>query len=330
MRDFLLKRVGLAILNLVLISIVSFVIIQLPPGDFLTTYVASLGATGASVNQEVIDALKVQFGLEQPVYVQYFRWMGAVFHGTFGQSFFWKMSVGKLLAATMPTTVIISLVTLLFTYAMAVPIGIYSATHQYSFGDYAFTVIGFIGLATPNFLLALVLMFVAVFYLGLSVGGLFSSQFVEAPWSLAKVWDLAKHLPIPVVVVGLSGTAGLIRVLRATLLDELRKQYVVTARAKGVAENVLLFRYPVRIAMNPMVSSLGWVLPGIVSGATIAAIVLNLPTTGPLLFQALVSQDMYLAGSIILVLSLMVIVGMVLSDVLLVALDPRIRLEGRR
>ena len=224
----------------------------------------------------------------------------------------------------------VSVITLLFTYAAAIPIGIYSATHQYSLGDYVFTIIGFVGLATPSFLLALVLMFLSVYYLGWSVGGLFSPEFREGAWSLAKLWDLIKHLPIPVIVIGASGTAGLIRVMRATLLDELRKQYVITARAKGVAERVLLFKYPVRIALNPMVSSIGWILPGIISGATITAIVLNLPMTGPLLLQALIAEDMYLAGSVLLILSVMVVIGVLLSDVLLVVLDPRIRLEGKR
>lgn len=330
MRSFLLRRLAFAVINLALLSVVSFAIIQLPPGDFLTSYIASLGASGASVQQETIQALRVQYGLDQPVWVQYLRWVSNILRGNWGQSFFWNMPVKDLMAATMPSTIAISLVTLLFTYAVALPIGIYSATHQYSVGDYVFTVIGFFGLATPTFLLALVLMFLSVFYLGVSVGGLFSTQFIKASWSLARAWDLAKHLPIPVIVVGLAETAGLIRVLRATLLDELRKQYVITARAKGVSERVLLFRYPVRIALNPVVSSLGWVLPGIVSGATIAGIVLNLPTTGPLLFEALIGKDMYLAGSIVLVLSAMVIIGMFLSDLLLVALDPRIRLEGRR
>ncbi len=330
MRQFILQRLGFGLMTIFFVSIVSFVVIQLPPGDYLTTYIARLTETGASVHQEMIDALRLQYGLDRPLYVQYLKWIGGMFRGHFGYSFYWNLPVSVLLVDRIPLTVVISLITLVFTYAAAIPIGIYSATHQYSMGDYLFTVLGFAGLATPSFLLALVLMFISVYYFGWSVGGLFSPHFRETAWSLAKLWDLIKHLPIPVVVIGASGTAGLIRVMRATLLDELRKQYVITARAKGVAERVLLFKYPVRIALNPMISSIGWILPGIISGATITAIVLNLPLTGPLLLQALLAEDMFLAGSVLLILSAMVVVGVLLSDVLLMITDPRIRLEGKQ
>jgi peptide/nickel transport system permease protein len=330
MRQFIVQRLAFGITTIFFISIVSFVIIQLPPGDYLTTHIARLTETGASVHQEMIDALRIQYGLDRPLWVQYFKWVGGMLRGQWGYSFYWNLPVSDLLADRIPLTIAVSLITLVFTYAVSIPIGIYSATHQYSLGDYLFTILGFAGLATPSFLLALVLMFLSVYYLGWSVGGLFSPSFREAAFSLAKLWDLVKHLPIPVIVIGASGTAGLIRVMRATLLDELRKQYVITARAKGVSERVLLFRYPVRIAMNPLISSIGWILPGIISGATITAIVLNLPMTGPLLLQALIAEDMFLAGSVLLILSVMVVVGMLLSDLVLMAVDPRIRLEGRR
>lgn len=248
-------------------------------------------------------------------------------HGDFGRSFQWNEPVSKLIAARLPLTIVISLFTLIFTYVVAIPIGIYSATHQYSIGDYIFTVVGFIGLATPNFLLALVLMFIFYKYFGLSAGGLFSPHYQLAPWSVAKVIDMLKHLPIPVIVIGTAGTAGLIRVMRGCLLDELRKQYVITARAKGVAERVLLFKYPVRVAINPVISTIGWELPGIVSGETITAIVLSLPTTGPLLFRALMAQDMYLAGSTVMFLTSLTVIGTLLSDILLAWIDPRIRYE---
>ena len=248
-------------------------------------------------------------------------------HGDFGKSFQWNMPVSELIGERLMLTVTISILTLLFTYVVAIPIGIYSATHQYSIGDYSFTIFGFAGLATPNFLLALILMFVFYKYFGLSAGGLFSIEYALAPWSVGKVIDMLKHLPIPIIVIGTAGTAELIRIMRGCLLDELRKQYVITARAKGVSERRLLFKYPVRIAINPIVSTIGWTLPTIVSGTTITAIVLSLPTTGPLLFRALISQDMYLAGSTIMFLTFLTVIGTLISDILLVWVDPRIRYE---
>jgi peptide/nickel transport system permease protein len=330
MRQFIAQRLLFGLMTIFFVSIISFAVIQLPPGDYLTTYIARLTETGAAIHQEMIDGIRIQYGLDQPLPMQYLKWIGGMFRGHFGYSFYWNLPVSVLLWDRIPLTVAISLITLAFTYAAAIPIGIYSATHQYSPGDYFFTVLGFAGLATPSFLLALVLMFVSVYYFGWSVGGLFSPEFRETAWSLARLGDLIKHLPIPVIVIAASGTAGLIRVMRATLLDELRKQYVITARAKGVDERVLLFKYPVRIALNPMISSIGWILPGIISGATITAIVLNLPLTGPLLLQALLAEDMFLAGSVLLILSVMVVIGVLLSDILLVVTDPRIRLEGRQ
>lgn len=327
MLSYIARRVLYMIPTLLVISVISFTLIQLPPGDYLTSYIAQLSETGESVDEAVIASLKKRYGLDQPIYIQYFMWMNGVLHGDFGQSFEWNKPVGELIWERLALTVTVSLFSLIFTYIVAIPIGIYSAIRQYSVGDYFFTFIGFLGLATPNFLLALVLMFLFYKYFGLSVGGLFSPQFVEAPWSLAKVMDMMNHMWIPVIVIGTAGTCGLIRVMRGCLLDELRKQYVITARAKGVSERFLLFKYPVRVAVNPIISTIGWTLPGIISGATITAIVLSLPTTGPLLLRSLMSQDMYLAGSFILLLATLTVIGTLISDILLAWVDPRIRYE---
>jgi len=326
MYSYILRRLIYMVLSLLLISVISFVVIQLPPGDFLTSYIAQLSASGAPVQEEIIASLRVRYGLDQPVYIQYFRWiLGIVTRGDMGESFLWKMPVKAIISIRLPLTMAISLATLIFTYTISIPIGVYSATHQYSSSDYLFTTIGFLGIAIPNFLFALVLMYIFHSYLGWSVGGLFSPQYAEAPWSFGKFMDFLKHLPIPMIVIGTSGTAGLIRVMRACMLDELQKPYVITARAKGLPERILLYKYPFRIAINPILSSLGWLLPSIVSGETITSIVLGLPTMGPVLFRALISQDMYLAGSIILILSSLVLIGTFLSDILLALADPRIR-----
>ena len=329
MATFVLRRVLLMIPTLLLISIVSFAIIQLPPGDFLDSYIAQLGQTGEMVDEALIASLKKRYGLERPFYVQYLKWAFGFVRGDFGQSFEWNRPVSELIWERLMLTIVISSLTLVFTWVVAVPIGIYSATHQYSIFDYSFTFVGFIGLATPNFLLALVLMFIAFAYFGTSVGGLFSPEYVETAWSLAKVVDLLKHLWIPILVVGTAGTAGLIRVMRGNLLDELRKQYVITARAKGVRESTLLFKYPVRIAVNPLISTIGWLLPELISGAIIVSVVLSLPTTGPLLLRALLSQDMFLAGTFVMWLSFLTVIGTLISDVLLAWVDPRIRFGAR-
>lgn len=326
---YITKRLFYMIPTLLIISLISFVLIQLPPGNFLDTYIAQLSETGEIVDEELMASLRKRYGLDQPIYLQYFIWIKGVLHGDFGRSFEWNKPVSKLIWDRLALTVMISLFSLIFTYVVAIPIGIYSATHQYSLADYTFTFTGFLGLATPNFLLALVLMFLFYKYFGLSVGGLFSPEFVEASWSWAKIVDMINHMWIPVIVIGTAGTCGLIRVMRGSLLDELRKQYVITARAKGVTERKLLFRYPVRVAINPIISTIGWTLPSIISGATITAIVLNLPTTGPMFFKALMGQDMYLAGSFILVLAVLTVIGTLISDILLVSLDPRIRYEKR-
>lgn len=323
------SRVLMMIPTIIVVSIVSFVVIQLPPGDFLTSYVAGMTSRGETIDDAAIESLRRAYGLGEPIHVQYVKWMAGVVRGDFGQSFTWRVPVSQLIWERVWLTILISFVTLMFTWAVAFPVGIYSAVRQYSILDYVFTFIGFIGVAVPGFLLALILMVVAFARFNMSVGGLFSPGFEDAPWSLDRVLDLLKHLWIPVIVLGLSGTASLIRIMRANLLDELNRPYVVTARAKGQDETRLLLRYPVRAALNPFVSTLGWTLPQLVSGSTIVAVVLNLPLTGPMMLQALQSQDMYLAGSFILILSVLTIIGTLVSDILLAWLDPRIRLSRR-
>jgi peptide/nickel transport system permease protein len=328
MSRYILRRLLGMVPTLFGMSLVSFLIIQLPPGDYLTSMVANMTDSGQAVDPAQIERLKAIYGLGQPFYVQYGKWIwGIVSRGDFGYSFEWNQPVAGLIWSRMGSTLAISLLSLAFVWGVSLPIGIYSAVRRRSFGDHVFTLLGFLGLAVPNFILALVLMYLAYRYFGVSVGGLYSPEFAEAPWSLARLGDLLAHLWIPVVIIGASGTAALIRILRANLTDELHKPYVLTARAKGLPEYRVILRYPLRIALNPFVSAIGWVLPHLVSGVTIVAIVLNLPTAGPLLFHALVSQDMYLAGSFILLLSALTLVGMLVSDVLLALLDPRIRLD---
>jgi peptide/nickel transport system permease protein len=327
MLRYIAYRLLLMIPTIFVISVVSFIIIQLPPGDFLTSYVAGLTARGESIDESTIQALRNAYGLGQPLHVQYLKWMGGVLHGDFGQSFTFRVAVSRLIWDRVWLTVGVSFITLLFTWCVAFPIGVYSAVRPYSILDYIFTFIGFIGLAVPGFLLALILLVVAFAKFGMSVGGLFSPPFENAPWSIARLIDLAQHMWIPVIVLGLGGTASLIRIMRANLLDELHKPYVTTARLKGQKEFTLLMRYPVRAALNPFVSTLGWTLPQLVSGSTIVAVVLSLPMVGPMMLQALVSQDMYLAGSFIMILSILTVIGTLISDILLAWLDPRIRLD---
>jgi peptide/nickel transport system permease protein len=327
MLQFTLRRILYMIPTLLIVSILSFAIIQLPPGDYLTSYVTNLRATGEIVDEATLAAMEQRYGLGQPMYVQYWKWIsGILLRGDFGQSFEWSQPVSELMWGRLGLTFAMSLATLLFTWLVAFPVGILSAVRQYSIGDYVSTVIGYVGLATPNFLLALILMYIAFRYFNQSVGGLFSPDYADAPWGWAKVWDLLKHLWIPVVIIGTAGTAGLIRIMRANLLDELHKPYVTTARAKGMSEWRLILKYPVRMALNPFVSTVGWTLPVLVSGSAVVSIVLALPTTGPLLLRALMSQDMYLAGSFIMLLSVLTIIGTFISDLLLAWLDPRIRL----
>ena len=327
MLSYILRRLIYMVVILLLASVVAFIIIQLPPGDYLTTYITKLAQSGMEIDNTKIASLKIQYGLDQPIYAQYFKWMWKILHGDFGMSFEWRRPVNELLVERVPLTVMISLLSMVFVYIVGVFIGIYSATRQYSIADYAFTIVGFAGLAIPNFLFALILMLFFYKTFGFTIGGLFSIEYIRAAWSWAKFVDMVNHLWIPIIVVGTAGTAGLIRVMRGCLLDELRKQYVITARAKGVAERDLLFKYPVRVAINPVISSIGWMLPAIFSGEIITSIVLNLPTTGPLLFTALRSQDMFLAGSIIMILTFLAVIGTLISDILLVWIDPRIRYE---
>lgn len=328
MLKFLAKRLGNMVFSLFIISIIAFIVIQLPPGDFLSTYMAQITSAGSTIDYSEIASLNKQFGLDQPVYVQYYKWIsGIIFKGNFGQSFNFRRPVNTLLDERMGYSLLLAFSTMIFVYIIALPIGIYSAIKQYSITDYIVTFIGFLGLALPSFLFALIMMYLSNKYLGVSVGGLFSPKYETAPWSLAKLGDLMAHLWVPLVVVGLSGTASLIRVMRATMLDELSQPYVETARAKGLAEWRLIFKYPVRLAVSPFISTIGWTLPNLISDTAIAAIVLSIPTVGPLLLTSLLSQDMYLAGSIILILSAMTVVGTFISDLLLAWLDPRIRYE---
>lgn len=329
MLSYTARRLIYMFITLWVLSILVFVIIQLPPGDYMTTYLAAQQAQGNTLDEAQVTALRRQYGLDRGIAEQYWLWITNFVQGNMGQSFEWRQPVSSLLADRLPLTIVLSIATLLLTYLIAVPIGVYSALKQYSLGDYLFSTIGFIGLAVPNFMLALILLYIFFRYFGLSVGGLFSDQYATAPWSLGKVIDLINHLWVPMIVIGTAGTAGLIRVMRGSLLDELGKQYVVTARAKGVRERRLIFKYPVRIAINPIVSTIGWQLPHIVSGETIVAIVLSLPTTGPLLYRALLSQDMFMAGSIVLLLGALTLIGTFVSDLLLVFIDPRISFDKK-
>ncbi len=324
---YILRRILWMVPFLFGVSIVAFLLIQAPPGDYLTTYIAKLGESNEIMDQASIENLRERFGLDQPLYVQYFKWVSRLLVGDFGMSFEWRQPVADLVWERMGLTLCLSMATLLFTWAVAFPIGVYSAVHKYSIGDYLATTLGFIGLATPNFLLALILMYIGVVHFGADVGGLFSNEYKNAPWSFAKVVDLMKHLWLPIIVLGTSATASLIRIMRANLLDELNKPYVDTARAKGLSEFWLIMKYPVRVALNPFVSTIGWVLPNLVSGAVVTAIVLSLPTAGPLMLQALLAQDMYLAGAFVLLLSSLTVIGMLLSDILLVLLDPRVKYD---
>jgi len=328
MWKYILRRLAYMIGLLVLVSVVSFVVIQLPPGDYLTMYIRSLEASGQKVDQSEIDAMKRQYGLDLPMHKQYLKWVGGMARGDFGRSLQWNRPVKELIGERLTLTIALNAAALVFTYVFAIAIGVYSATRQYSIGDYAFTVLGFVGMSIPSFLFALILMVVFNNVFGLSVGGLFSPDYVDAPWSWGRVADLLKHLPLPAVIMGTAGAAGLIRVMRGSLLDELNKQYVVTARTKGLSEMKLLFKYPMRVAVNPVISTIGWILPGLVSGGAIVAVVLNLPTVGPLLLNALLAQDMYLAGTLLLFLCCLTLIGTFISDLLLAWLDPRVQFGG--
>jgi peptide/nickel transport system permease protein len=324
---YVVYRLALFIPVLFAISVVSFAIINLPPGDYVTQLAAERAWQGGELTAEQQAALRDQYGLSDPIYVRYVEWIGGiVFEGDFGRSLSHERPVVDILVERVPMTITISLASLIFIYAVSIPIGIYAATHKYSLVDYLFTLIGFIGIAIPGFLLALLLLWVFYWIFDLNMSGLFSPQYVDAPWSWGRLMDLASRVWFPVVIIGMSGTAGLIRVMRGNLLDELEKPYVIAARAKGIPEGRLLFRYPVRIAINPIVSTIGWILPALVGGEVLVSIVLNLQTTGPVLLSAVLAQDGELAASITFILSVLTVAGTLVADLLLAWLDPRIRL----
>jgi peptide/nickel transport system permease protein len=330
MLGYLVHRVLIMIPTLIAISIVIFVIINLPPGDYFTTYIAELQSQGEGANLAKIAFLKAQYGFDRPLWQQYLYWAIGLLHGDMGYSFLYDLPVNKVVGDRLLLTFIVSFTTIIFTYIVAFPIGVYSATHQYSMSDYSLTFLGFLGLATPSFLLALVLIYLSNVYLGISVGGLMDPVYMDQPWSWSKAMSVLAHIWIPVVVIGLSGTAAMIRRLRANLLDELQKQYVVTARAKGLHPFKVLTKYPLRMSLNPFISDIGSLLPHVISGAAVVSIVMSLPTTGPMLLEALRGQDMYLAGSFLMFMAFLTVIGVFLSDLALAALDPRIRLQSGR
>lgn len=327
---YLGRRLLLALFTCVFISIATFEIIHLPPGDYVSTYIAEMAASGSTITQEEADALRHQYGLDQPLPVQYAKWMAMAVQGNFGMSMEWHRSVSDVIGDRLLLTILVSVAAVLTTWVLALPIGIYSAVRQHSLADYAFTLLGFIGLAVPSFLIALVLMYIGFRYFGTSIGGLFSPRYAEAPWSWGRVVDLLWHLPLPAIILGLGSTAQVMRVMRANLLDELRKPYLVTALARGMPLWRAILKYPVRVALNPFISTIGYILPYVVSGSVIVSLVLGLPTVGPVLYKALVAQDLFLAGTIVLMLGILTVVGTLLSDLLLIAIDPRIRLGGSR
>jgi peptide/nickel transport system permease protein len=325
MVTYILQRFMLALVTIWAISVVSFVIIQLPPGDFVDTYITNLAASGSAVRAEEAQALREQYGLDRPIWVQYAKWVTRVAAGDFGMSMEWGRPVIEVIGDRLWLTIVISVAAILITWGLALPIGIYSAVRQYSVPDYVFTLIGFVGLAVPNFLLALIIMYFGFKFFDMNIGGLFSAEYQIAPWSAAKVWDMMKHLPLPALILALAGTAQLIRIMRANLLDELRRPYVTTARARGLPEWRVILKYPVRAALNPFASTIGYLLPFVVSGSIVVSLVLSLPTVGPLLLRSLVAQDMFLAGTIVLLLGILTVIGTFLSDLILMWIDPRIR-----
>lgn len=331
MVNYIVRRIFAGLITIWAASIISFVVIQLPPGDYVTAYIANLQSTGTFVSQEEAEALRIQYGLDRPLYIQYVKWMGLMLRGNFGMAMEYNRPVAEVIGDRMALTVVVSVAAVIFIWALSLPIGIYSAVRQYSALDYVFTFIGFIGIAIPNFMLALLVLYISYKYFNVeSIGGLFSPEMSLAPWGWEKFVDLVKHLPLPAVVLGLAGMAEVVRILRANLLDELRKPYVVTARAKGLAEHRVILKYPVRAALNPFASTIGYIFPYIVSGSIIVSLVLSLPTVGPLLFKALIAQDLFLAGTILLLLAVLTVVGTFISDLVLMWIDPRIRfgMEG--
>ncbi len=338
MFSYFTQRILVMIPTLLVISILTFIIIQLPPGDYLSNQLQELKAQGESASAAAkIAFYREQYSLDKPLVEQYAIWMGfwpgpngfsGLLQGDWGHSFAYDLPVSEVLGDRMLLTFVINFSTILFIYAVAFPIGVYSATRQYSIGDYGFTLVGYLGLATPNFLLAMVLLYYANYYFGLSIGGLMDEKYLDQPWSVDKILSVIDHMIIPVIVIGTSGTAAMIRRLRANLLDELQKQYVTTAKAKGVPRIKSLIKYPIRMSLNPFIADIGNLLPDVISGSVIVSAVLSLPTAGPMLLEALRNQDQYLAGSFLMFLALLTVIGVFISDLLLAALDPRIRLAG--
>ena len=330
MLGYLVHRILIMIPTLIAISVVIFTIINLPPGDYFSTYIAELQSSGEAADLAKIHFLQVQYGFDRPLWEQYLYWVAGLLKGDMGYSFAYNLPVNEVVGDRLLMTFLVSFTTIIFTYVVAFPIGVYSATHQYSWSDHGLTLLGFLGLAIPSFLLALVLVYLANVYFGISIGGLMDPQYVDRPWTWSKVLSVLAHIWIPVIVIGTSGTAAMIRRLRANLLDELQKQYVVTARAKGLPPLRTLFKYPLRMALNPFISDIGSLLPHVISGAAIVSVVMSLPTTGPMLLEALRSQDMYLAGSFLMFMSFLTVIGVFISDLALAVLDPRIRLQAGR
>jgi peptide/nickel transport system permease protein len=328
MLRFIVTRLLLLPLLMLLFTVVVFAMVQAPPGDFLTSYVAMLASSGSSMDAAQVEALKQQFGLDQPIYIQYLRWLESLVRGELGLSLEYQRPNTELIGERMLVTILLALFAFVITWIVAIPAGIYSAMHKNTALDYLFAILNYVGVATPNFMLALILMWICFSNFGLMITGLFSPQYTQAPWSVARFIDLLKHIWLPGIVLGVAGTARLMRIMRANLLDELNKPYVVMARAKGMSEWALVVKYPVRLAFSPIISTIGWYLPQLFSGSLIVATVMNLPNIGPLLLRSLIQQDMYLAGSILLIYCGLTIVGTLISDVLLALFDPRIRMEG--
>ena len=326
MLQFIIRRILIFIPMMFLMSVVAFALIQAPPGDFLTDYVAQLQASGELVDDDQIEALRDQYGLNRPLYVQYAKWVWGILQWDLGLSLEWRRPVTELVNARLAMTVVLGVSTIIFTWTLAIPIGVLSAVKKYTPIDYFFTFISYFGVGTPNFLIALVAMWLAFSVLGIKITGLFSEEYVTAPWSFGKVIDMLKHMWVPMLILGTDGTARFTRIVRANLLDEMNKPYVETARAKGLPEWKVVLKYPVRIALNPFVSTAGLELPRLISGQLIVATVMSLPTIGPLLLRALLSQDMYMAGSIVLILTTLTLIGVLISDIVLAMMDPRIRI----
>ncbi len=327
MLSYLIRRVLLALFTCWAISVLAFIIIQLPPGDFVDAYISNLSSSGSGISVEQALQLRAEYALDEPIWVQYWRWLTLMLRGDFGMAMEWQRPVSEVIGDRLWLTMVVSLAAVVLTWIVALPIGIYSAVRPYSPLDYLFTLLGFLGLAIPSFLLGLLVLYFGFVYFNANIGGLFSPQYADAPWTGAKLADLLKHLPVPAVILGIASMAQAIRIMRANLLDELRKPYVVTARAKGLSEWRAIWKYPVRVALNPFASTIGYTLPYVVSGSIIVSLVLGLPTVGPLLLRSLIAQDMFLAGAIVLLLGIMTVIGTLISDLLLMWIDPRIRVD---